>query len=962
MKWLLSLLLVLWTSSALAATTYYVRVNGGTTTQCTGTNNSDYGGSGTAQACAYNHPAWALGALGTSGSMTGGDTLIIDDNSGAATYQIGIGMPNTQGCTSGASQNCVLNSPPSGPDSAHPTRILGSAYTSGCATKPQLWGTEGANQIFQIYSRSNLEYQCLDLTDHSTCMEFYGANQCNRNFGSSSVGLWARSGFRGTYVTNLTLKNVDIHGFARQGILMGDTSGIINFDHVNSIGNAYNGWDGDDRQLGGSGSITSGTVSFNYVKIKYNGCQETYPRATAFLAADYTNCTDASQSNDGIGSADTGGTWTITNSDISFNASDGLDLRYCSSCASVSIDKSVFEGNEGNQLKVTSKNLNITNDIVIGNCAYFSAANKAYSIAEPCRAGGVPIYLSPRAGSVFKINNNTVYAATDNDTSAVFEIFDTNGQPNGTETYSIKNNVFVSPTSPSGVSWTPFYSGLSGAAQTAFNALTQDHNLIYNFQTNPAGTGNVFTNPQWTSSINNGATTNVNNVTLQVSSPAKGAAAAGASFWNTSKDYNNFPQNSPIDMGAMQYGTTNSRSIAAGQACIATSDCASGTCTNFACSGSCTANSGACAASSTCCSGYCNGSICANPPTCGDGVIQSPEVCDGSALNGVTCIQLGYQGGSNACAGNCLSYDTAGCTSSTVFPLSPILDSGTRANQGPPPSSSWGHIFGDGLKILSNSFALVAGPNTETADYWNGLAATADQEVYGTLSTLGSLAFYIRTNSQASTGYLLSYSSGDITLYKLPAVSTLATYSSVGMSNGDAFGASAIGSSIKVYKRVSGSWSVLGTTSDSTYTSGLIGIYTGDASVRLTNFGGGPVNPVVCGNGLKEGNEVCDGADLASQTCITQNFASGTLTCASNCGAFNTTSCVTASTCGNNTKQTGELCDGTDLNSQTCVGLGYGGGTLSCLSTCLGFDTTRCTGNTRIPGTNRGFATNRGFV
>jgi len=49
----------------------------------------------------------------------------------------------------------------------------------------------------------------------------------------------------------------------------------------------------------------------------------------------------------------------------------------------------------------------------------------------------------------------------------------------------------------------------------------------------------------------------------------------------------------------------------------------------------------------------------------------------------------------------------------------------------------------------------------------------------------------------------------------------------------------------------------------------------------------------VCGNGLREGSESCDGTDLNSQTCSSQGFSSGTLTCNSDC-TFNTTACVAA--------------------------------------------------------------------
>jgi hypothetical protein len=48
--------------------------------------------------------------------------------------------------------------------------------------------------------------------------------------------------------------------------------------------------------------------------------------------------------------------------------------------------------------------------------------------------------------------------------------------------------------------------------------------------------------------------------------------------------------------------------------------------------------------------------------------------------------------------------------------------------------------------------------------------------------------------------------------------------------------------------------------------------------------------------------------------------------------------------CGNDTVEPGEVCDGTDLNGQTCSSQGCSGGTLTCLPDCSGFDTSACTG------------------
>ncbi|MEK6904681.1 MAG: hypothetical protein AABW87_03750, partial [Nanoarchaeota archaeon] len=46
--------------------------------------------------------------------------------------------------------------------------------------------------------------------------------------------------------------------------------------------------------------------------------------------------------------------------------------------------------------------------------------------------------------------------------------------------------------------------------------------------------------------------------------------------------------------------------------------------------------------------------------------------------------------------------------------------------------------------------------------------------------------------------------------------------------------------------------------------------------------------------------------------------------------------------CGNNRKETGEACDGTDLGGSTCSSQGYDGGTLKCKSDCSAYDTSGC--------------------
>ncbi|MDD5527639.1 MAG: hypothetical protein PHO56_01530 [Patescibacteria group bacterium] len=80
-------------------------------------------------------------------------------------------------------------------------------------------------------------------------------------------------------------------------------------------------------------------------------------------------------------------------------------------------------------------------------------------------------------------------------------------------------------------------------------------------------------------------------------------------------------------------------------------------------------------------------------------------------------------------------------------------------------------------------------------------------------------------------------------------------------------------------------------------------------------------------------------------------FASGRLTCASDCLAYSTSTCYT---CGDNHKQTLEECDGTDFGgSNDCVNYGYTTGSLRCTPDCR-LDLSGCSmiGILPTPGNN----------
>ncbi len=105
--------------------------------------------------------------------------------------------------------------------------------------------------------------------------------------------------------------------------------------------------------------------------------------------------------------------------------------------------------------------------------------------------------------------------------------------------------------------------------------------------------------------------------------------------------------------------------------------------------------------------------------------------------------------------------------------------------------------------------------------------------------------------------------------------------------------------------------------------------------------GGGQAAPV-CGDGRVGLGEACDGSDLAGQTCagLGLGFTGGTLACDASC-ALVTTGCTSPAVCGNGLAQAGEACDGNDLQGMTCSGLGFADGTLGCTAACT-FETAAC--------------------
>lgn len=467
-------LTLFWQEGNVNAATFYVRTDGGTDQQCTGLADSAYPGSGTAQSCAWSHPFYALDGAAWTWTIQGGDTLVIHDGS----YMIGYGAPNTSAhCDTAFPWDCTFPALPSGPNSGTPTRIVGAAWDTGCGTRPELWGTERASQILSLTSTSNAVVACLEITDHSSCVEDHqalagGATAVTCSKTAYPYGDWAATGIVASNSSNVLLRGLNIHGLANTGIWAG---GLTDWtvEGVRIAGNGWVGWNGDI----GAGSSNSGTLTFRDWIVEWNGCAETYPGLT------YDQCwaQQAGGYGDGVGTASTGGDWIIENSVFRYNTSDGLDLLYLGvggqAQASATVRRSRAYGNAGNQMKIAAT-ATIINSLLIGNCSYFSGQPFAQQMdsGDICRALGNTLALSPHVSDNMNVINSTIVGEGD----CLGEIICDTADCTGSEAAVLQNNIFRAytdwrqPWENSCFLWDP----------SNFNSGNNDYNIVYNAKDN----------------------------------------------------------------------------------------------------------------------------------------------------------------------------------------------------------------------------------------------------------------------------------------------------------------------------------------------------------------------------------------------------------------------------------------------------------------------------------------------
>ena len=310
-------------------------------------------------------------------------------------------------------------------------------------------------------------------------------------------------------------------------------------------------------------------------------------------------------------------------------------------------------------------------------------------------------------------------------------------------------------------------------------------------------------------------------------------------------------------------------------------------------------------------------SNCTSPAVCGDGVIEGNEACDGDNLGGETCESQGFEGGTLLCATDCSGFDTSGCTGVEAECGNDIIE-GDEACDGSDLAGETCESMGyDGGTLLCMA---------DCSGFYTGDCTSLPQCGNNTVEE-GEVCDGTDLGGQTCVG--LGFDGGDL--------SCRADCS--GFDTSKCTSSAVCGDNTAEGGEVCDGTDLKGETCEGLgYDGGTLSCR-GDCTGFDTSL---CTSSAVCGNDTKELGEVCDGTDLVGKTCQDLGWDAGVLVCRDDCSGFDTSGCTMTQQCGNNVKESGEICDGADLDHETCDSLGYQGGTLACLGDCSGYDESGC--------------------
>ena len=310
---------------------------------------------------------------------------------GGGSYMLGYGAPETEACDAAGAFDCTMPPIPSGAGPATRTRILGAGWETGCADPPELWGAERPWFILNLTDASHVELGCLEMTDHSDCVEFHlhglggSALTCERDSCAvRPLGIGGRlcRGCCGRLSARSEYPWPGFNGHSRRAV-----DGLVGSRMCASPATA-----GSAGMVTLTGMMAMG-ARWHFAAGRWSGTAAVRPipagspPAVGRRPPGVTAMASAPARPAAIGSS------RIPR--FLHNTSDGLDLLYVRRPGSqIELRRVHAEGNAGNQIK-TNGPVTVENSVIVGNCGYFDGQPFTYNV-DSCRAAGNAASLTLR--------------------------------------------------------------------------------------------------------------------------------------------------------------------------------------------------------------------------------------------------------------------------------------------------------------------------------------------------------------------------------------------------------------------------------------------------------------------------------------------------------------------------------------------------------------------------------------
>lgn len=423
--------------------------------------------------------------------LAGGDTAIIEGSiADGVSYRVGWGDSTTYctatGCWGKTGDQGGSGAPPIPSGTMGSPTIIQGANAGSChaqTARTQLHGGWGTDDVLNIIGSSNVEIDCIDITDFSNCGRDTDVVSCTsplKDYAGTGIAMYSTT-------TNITLNDIRIHGMAQDG-LTGSPGGGFTANYFDILGNADAGWNSDPAD----GTTGKGSLNVTNYEIGWNGCVEEYPIVDPLP---YFSCTDQSSGGygDGFGSASVDSPspgWQVhfDQGIVDYNTQDGLDALHIGGAgSSMTVTRTLAYGSEGQQIKVGGATATVQNNLIIGNCEAMSTqaipgtpTGFGSLLGDACRAGNTAILLNVAPGLPARYQYNTMFS----EGSVGLEVEPEDGIDDPTNTILYNNNVFVGFfNADNGENPTPIYSNVDLSMFTNSGA-SWTHNATFGARSN----------------------------------------------------------------------------------------------------------------------------------------------------------------------------------------------------------------------------------------------------------------------------------------------------------------------------------------------------------------------------------------------------------------------------------------------------------------------------------------------